>query len=144
MSLNTALLGNKSLSRVYIFQAITRPFLVISFVLIYVFFSLVLGILLLVGKETIGTTSALIMTLIGSISPLLGAQILGRSYEKVKGRALDVRVEEKVTVENQISDNVDDIPKMIDENDPFAELNAMDLKDYMPKVADDNPVIEDK
>ena len=127
------------IAKLYVFQAVTRPVMLLSFTGVYLILTLTVSLLLVMGKETITTTSALLMTLIGTLTPIISIIVAGRSYEKVKGATVEAAVK---TATDAMQETLSAPSEATSPDDPFATLASMDLSEFLPKVADDNPVVK--
>lgn len=123
-----------TLANIYVLSAAARPILLYLFALMYFLFTLVIVFLLAMGKETIATSSVLIVTIVATIAPIITLIVGGRTYEKIKGKDLEATVSEQKPAETSPT---------VEATDPMSQLLSMDLSQFLPKPADDTPDLTD-
>lgn len=129
------LLSFAEMRSLYKWNAWMRPVLTYTLMTILSIVTLTICFMLITKSTTITESSGILITIAGGIVPILAAIVVGRSYERSKG-IKDSAVEQ---LEEEERSNPP-LPAFGTGN-PFADLNSLDLDEYMPRVADDNPRI---
>ena len=133
----------KEIKRYYTWSLWTKPLLIYSLIVCFLAVTITTCLLLILGKATINETSAILITIIGAVAPVLAIIFGGRSYERSRG----VKDDDDFTVANTATMNEEDSSKSFDpfssslSSDPLTMLRNLDLEDYAPRIADDQPQI---
>jgi len=150
----TNLLTQKEAARFFKWSIWAKPFMIYTLTFALAAMVGTICFLLLMEKSTVSESSGLIIAFCTAITPIIGAIVVGKSYEKVKGASTDEDVTRMASNEPATPSVVEDVPASsthtliagIDpialmQGDPFSVLNSMNLDDFMPKIADDKPVV---
>jgi hypothetical protein len=172
MTQRDTLLTPDEVSRFYKASIWSRPVTLYSLTGVMVAVCLTTCYMVIMEKATLTDASGILMAIVGAVFPIIGVQILGKSYEKVKGAseeqtvvpaasqpstpvALPTTAGTPVAVANSLLvgepnsavislDRLANNPDLaVLGDDPIALLNGLNLDEYMPKIADDKPVMPD-
>lgn len=146
------LVTNRVARRYYLAQLFIRPTLAYMLTICVAAITFTVCFMLLSRMTTLTDASALLMSIVGAIVPVLTALVVGKSYERGKGIRDDDAISYN-TPRDRMNDfrndyqsyrgrgasRSDDDPDS--EEDPLAVLNSMNLDEYIPKVADDTPQV---
>ena len=138
----TPILTPKEISSYYKWSIWARPVLTYALTAVMCIVCLTVCVLLATGKTTLSDASALMITIVGAIAPILTSVVLGRSWERTRG-ANDETEAWKQRPDYDPTSQLPSGPQApANNNDPLAVLNSLNLDAYMPKVADDEPVVQ--
>jgi hypothetical protein len=144
------LLSKKEAARFYRWSIWAKPFMTYSLTMAIISICATACYLLIIRQATMDHVSTLLITIVSTVAPVLGAIVLGKSYERGKGVKDEEIVPSVLTEESRAPDSsgssIADLGAMLDPDvlmsrDPMVLLNKLDLDEFMPKIADDKPVV---
>lgn len=144
------LLTKREAARFYRWSIWAKPFMTYSLTSAIISICATACYLLIINQTTMDQVSTLLITLVSTTAPVLGAIVLGKSYERGKGVKDEEIVPAVITddtsnKQNEQSSLIDMAamldPDVIMSRDPIDLLNKLDLDEFMPKIADDKPEV---
>ncbi len=144
------LLSKEQAAKFYKWSIWAKPFMTYSLTGVILAIGATACYLLLLNRTTMDHVSTLLITLVSTITPVLGAIVLGKSYERGKGvkdeEIVPAVITEGSSTPQENNSSLVDMAAMLDpeviiNRDPIALLNKLDLDGFMPKVADDKPEV---
>lgn len=135
----------KEIKRYYSWSLWTKPLLIYSLIVCFLAVTFTTCALLVLGNATIDQTSAIFITIIGAISPVLAIIYGGRAYERSKGIRGDDDFAHATVATNETESSANQTLDPFNSplsSDPLTMLRSLDLSDYEPRIADDHPQIE--
>lgn len=138
----TPILTPKEISTYYKWSIWAKPILTYALTAVMCIVCLTVCVLLATDKTTLSDASALMIVIVGAISPILTGVVVGNAWVRTKG-ANDETEAWKQRPDYDPTSQLSSGPQApANSNDPMAVLNSLNLDAYMPKVADDEPVVQ--
>lgn len=114
-------------------QDLARPLAMYAMIFAFMAITIVVLILLMAGTTQLADASAILVTIIGVIAPIMTAMVAGRSWEKVRGVVNQPDTPPATPVDMLMEDTYD----TSDDDDLFADVRRMNLDEYRSRRPND-------